>query len=81
MRGDKQTMPLVYDEVPGSWGEYSKDWPKIEFKTEEEARVAYVLCHRVAKIPFGSYVLADFELRLETEAYADRVRMVLTEKE
>lgn len=63
-------MPLSKDDpkldYDGSWGDASKGWPVIVFPTEEEAQRAYVVAWRVAKVPYGSYVLVEKELRLET---------------
>lgn|SRR5579863_3979230 len=59
-----QTDPkLDYD---GSWGDASKGWPAISFPTEGQAKVAYVVAWRDAKVPYGSYVLVGKELRIET---------------
>jgi hypothetical protein len=65
---------LDYD---GSWGDASKNWPAIVFSTEAEARRAYVAAHRVVKVPYGSYVLVDRVLRLETEEWKRRVALHL----
>lgn len=65
---------LNYD---GSWGDASKDWPKITFHTEEEARGAYVKAWRYVKIPYGCYVLVDNELRLETPDMKHAVEVYL----
>lgn len=63
-------MPLSQSDpnldYPGSWGDASEGWPKIRFRTEEEANDASVVAWRVAKVPYGSYVTVDKELRLET---------------
>ncbi len=61
---------LDYD---GSWGDASIGWPAIKFESQEAAEAAYVLTHRVVKVPYGSYVLVDKELRLETEEWKKRV--------
>jgi hypothetical protein len=55
---------LDYD---GSWGNASRNWPSISFSTQEEAHRAYVETWRDVKVPYGSYVLVDNVLRLETE--------------
>jgi len=65
---------LDYD---GSWGDASKDWPSISFTTEEDARRAYVAAWRDAGVPYGSYVLVDKVLRLETEALKQLVEAQL----
>ena len=54
---------LDYD---GSWADASKEWPSISFPSEEEAKNAYTFVWRVAKVPYGSYVLVGNDLRLET---------------
>lgn len=56
-------LSLDYD---GSWGDASRGWPAISFPTAEEAERAYVIAWRDAKVPYGSYVLVDKQLRLET---------------
>lgn len=58
----------------GSWDEASKTWPYIRFKTEKDAQNAFVVAHRVIKIPYGSYVIVGCDLRLETEEYITKVR-------
>lgn len=68
---------LDYD---GSWGDASKDWPSITFPTEEEAIRAYVMAWREAKVPYGSYVLVEKDLRLETEELKARVERHLRDK-
>jgi hypothetical protein len=65
---------LDYD---GSWDAASKDWPSIAFSTEEEARRAYVVAWRDAKVPYGSYVLVGTVLRLETEGLKRLVEVQL----
>lgn len=65
---------LDYD---GSWGDASVGWPSISFLTEEDARQASIAAWRDAKVPYGSSVLVDKELRLETEELKDRVQAVL----
>lgn len=63
-------MPLSQDDpsldYDGSWGVASMGWPSIKFEDEQDAHAAYVAAHRYLKIPYGSYVLVDKELRLET---------------
>jgi hypothetical protein len=60
-------MPLVYDDIPGSWGTYSKHWPKVQCSTKDEASRAFIACTKANVVPYGSYVLVDYELRVETE--------------
>lgn len=67
-------MPLAYDDIPGSWRELSEAWPFITFKDDATAKKAYVIAHSVCKIPYGSFVLCDNELRLETDAYKLKVQ-------
>lgn len=64
----------------GSWGDASSGWPKLKFKDAEAAKFAHYLAWKVAKVPYGSYVLVDSELRLENQAYVDAVRRVLKTK-
>lgn len=61
---------LDYD---GSWGDASSNWPSIIFKTREAAQKAYPIAWRDVKVPYGSYVLVDNELRLETEEWKQKV--------
>jgi hypothetical protein len=70
---------LDYD---GSWDDASRSWPSISFTTEEEARRAYVIAWRNAKVPYGSYVLVGNSLRLETETLRERVasHLLVTER-
>lgn len=60
-------MALAYDDIPGSWGLHSQNWPMIR-TTRENARMAHAFCVKCPDIPYGSYVLMDNEIRLETEA-------------
>jgi len=62
-------MPLNCDCYPGCWGKHSKNWPFIEFETEEEGRRLYVACSKERIVPYGGYVI-DIErcqFRVETE--------------
>lgn len=61
----------------GSWADASQGWPSISFPTEEEAKRAYVMAWREVKVPYGSYVLVDKVLRLETEELKNRVELQL----
>lgn len=67
-------MPLSYDDIPGSWGVYSKDWPSIKFQDKTSADRAYVACTKEHVVPYGSYVLMDNELRVETETYKQALK-------
>jgi hypothetical protein len=74
-------MPLSQNDASldydGSWGDASKTWPKIVFRTEAQAREAHYLAWKKAKIPYGAYVLVGRTLRLEKEEYIARVRFVI----
>lgn len=74
-------MPLSQDDpaldYDGSWGDASRGWPSITFEDEQDALAAYVAAHRYLKVPYGSYVLVDKELRLETPEMKDRVTKFL----
>ena len=48
-------MPLEYDDIPGSWGEYSKGWPS----TSDHAYEKCVFANKSKLIPYGSYVLME----------------------
>lgn len=69
-------MPLSKDDpsldYDGSWRDASQKWPFLRFATEGEARHAYAVAVAM-KVPYGSYVLVDKELRLETEELVARV--------
>jgi hypothetical protein len=78
-------MPLSQDDrsldYDGSWGDASEGWPSISFLTSEEAMRAYVVAWRDVNVPYGSYVLVDKELRLETSEMKNLVEMrLLSEK-
>lgn len=72
-------MPLSPDDpnldYDGSWREASEAWPKIIFPSESAAKIGYKLAQ--SRIPYGSYVLIDKELRLETEDYKKQVLMAI----
>lgn len=74
-------MPLSQDDpnldYDGSWADASKGWPSISFPTEVDAQDAYVVAWKVAKVPYGSYVLVGKELRLETHELKMRVEASL----
>lgn len=74
-------MPLRQDDpslnYDGSWGDASEGWPKISFSSAEEAREAYYHAWRHVKVPYGSYVLMEKDLRLETEAQKQSVEAYL----
>lgn len=78
-------MPLVYDDIPGSWGMYSVHWPKLSFATEEEAKWAYIACTKTNLVPYGSYVLvAGYgspvnELRIENDELLSKLSEFLAE--
>lgn len=74
----QEDKTLDYD---GSWGDASKDWPSISFPTEAAAEKAYVAAWRDVKVPYGSYVLVDTHLRLETEELKKKVLDHLKRKE
>lgn len=60
---------LDYD---GSWGDASNDWPRLIFAYNTQSQAAYVACHREVGVTYGSYVLVDRELRLETPDWLHR---------
>ena len=70
-------MPLQYDDIDGSWGHYSKDWPS----THEHAHAKWVFANKTAIIPYGSYVLMDNHcednkrpcLRVETQELLNKL--------
>lgn len=72
-------MPLTYDDTPGSWGIYSKDWPSITFDSEEQTLRAYIACTKANIVPYGSYVMLDKCLRVETEQLKSKLLNYLEE--
>lgn len=70
-------MPLSQDDpnldYPGSWADASAKWPAVRFANEDLARQAHVIAWRDVKIPYGSYVLVERDLRLETQEQLDAV--------
>jgi hypothetical protein len=84
-------MPLQYDDVPGSWGTGSREWPALVFPTSDLARRAYIACTKANVVPYGSYVLMDdtnyprqwkngkatTELRIETIPLRDKLEEYL----
>ena len=84
-------MPLKYDDIPGSWGTYSTEWPKLVFATSDEASRAFIACTKAHVVPYGSYVLNDdtryprqwkdgkptIELRVETIPLRDKLEEYL----
>ena len=69
-------MPLVYDDVPGSWGKQSEGWPAIH--DPDGTTRGLVIQNKL--VPYGSYVTVDDELRLETSEYVAKVRAALASK-
>lgn len=78
-------MPLSQDDPAldygGSWAVASQDWPRICFASKEEAAKAYYLAWKHVKIPYGSYVLVEKTLRLETEEHKQAVLSYLASLE
>lgn len=72
-------MPLQYDDIPGSWGVYSSDWPSLRFRTEDGANRAFIACSKGRIVPYGSYVQVDFELRVETPEMKAALKKYLDE--
>lgn len=72
-------MPLSCDCYGGCWGTHSKRWPSIR-PTPEDLKpfnherhpimcFLYAATRKHTLIPYGSYVIADGEIRVETEEY------------
>lgn len=59
-------MPLEYDDIPGSWGAGSKGWPAFRCNDEAHAKRAFVACTKEYVVPYGSYVMVDLDIRVET---------------
>ncbi len=55
-------MPLVYDDVPGSWGTMSEGWPSTPYTMGK-----LLLCTKASVVPYGSYVVVGNTKKL-TEA-------------
>ena len=72
-------MPLAYDDIDGSWGIYSKAWPRLTCGNEDEARRAFIACTKGELVPYGSYVLCDLELRVERQEYLEKLTTYLDE--
>lgn len=72
-------MPLTYDDVPGSWGVYSEGWPSISFSTEDKANRAFIACTKAKVVPYGSYVMMDNSIRLETKKHKEALAKYLEE--
>ena len=72
-------MPLTYDDIPGSWGVYSRDWPALEFGTKDEADRAFVACSLENVVPYGSYVKVGNSIRVENEVYKSKLAIHLIE--
>ncbi len=70
-------MPLEYDDIPGSWGVYSKDWPHLTFTSERDLERAYVACTLERIVPYGSYVRCDPDLRVETKEQLETLKQHL----
>ncbi len=57
-------MPLSCDCYGGCWGDHSKDWPSITDKDKSLRKLA------IQVLPYGTYVIMDNRLRIETVALA-----------
>lgn len=66
-------MPLLYDDIPGSWGTYSESWPSLH---DPDGKVRRLVIKN-GLVPYGSYVTVGDELRLETYAYINVVNAAL----
>lgn len=59
-------MPLVYDDIPGSWGTQSEGWPETPFSMGK-----WLLCTQIGVVPYGSYVRVQLRgpdvIRVETD--------------
>lgn len=62
-------MPLAYDDIPGSWAIYSKDWIAIHDPTGDIRQLVI----KANLVPYGSYVTVGEVLRVETIEQAERV--------
>lgn len=50
-------MPLVYDDVPGSWGTQSNGWPETPYSVGK-----WLLCTKAQVVPYGSYVVVGSKM-------------------
>lgn len=66
-------MSLTYDDIPGSWGIYSQNWPKLRCGNKHEADRAFVACTKENLVPYGSYVLMGNDLRVENEQLLEKL--------
>lgn len=63
-------MPLIYDDIPGSWGPASEGWPETPYTIGK-----WLLCTKAHLVPYGSYVAVspnypsyeDAMIRIENE--------------
>lgn len=67
-------MPLQYDDIPGSWGTYSRNWPYYQCCDEAHAWRVYVACTKEKVLPYGSYVLTGLHLRVETPEMLEKLQ-------
>ena len=70
---------LTYDDVPGSWGVYSKGWPSLVCISEEDAERASIACTKGKVVPYGSYVKVGNQLRVETPQLLEELITYLRE--
>lgn len=69
-------MPLTQDDE--DWRQLSKDWFVIEFDDKQKAMDAHYIAWKHCGVPYGSYVVVNNELRLETAEQLAAVKAYLT---
>ena len=62
-------MPLQYDDIPGSWGQASKGWPRYTALNSDWAERAFIACSKEYVVPYGSYVAVGLDIRVENLDY------------
>lgn len=70
-------MPLDYDNIDGSWGRKSMDWPRLE-GTQIELDLAYLACSKEHVVPYGSFVMHETFLSIETEELLEKLKSHLS---
>jgi hypothetical protein len=66
--------PLQYDDIPGSWGVYSANWPSISFDNQQDADRAFVACSKEKVVEYGRYVRVGLTLRIQKND--DRLKLL-----
>lgn len=65
LKAGNNLMPLLYDDIPGSWGKQSESWPEVNYTMGK-----WLLCTKALVVPYGSYVKVGDKIRIETKELA-----------